>query len=41
LKGADIVADPILDEINLTTLPEIYDAAIEDNFFSAPSFKLT
>lgn len=27
------MADPILDEINLTTLPEINDAAIEDNFF--------
>lgn len=27
------MADPILDEINLTTLPEIYDACIEDNFF--------
>lgn len=26
---------PILDEINLTTLPEINDAAIEDNFFLA------
>jgi len=25
----------------LTTLPEIYDAVIEDNFFSEPSFKLT
>ncbi|HEX6826172.1 MAG TPA: hypothetical protein VF077_07630 [Nitrospiraceae bacterium] len=25
--------DPILDEINLTTLPEINDAVIEDNFF--------
>lgn len=29
------MADPILDEINLTTLPEINDAAIEDNFFLA------
>lgn len=27
------MADPILDEINITTLPEINDAAIEDNFF--------
>ena len=29
------MADPILDEVNLTTLPEINDAAIEDNFFLA------
>jgi hypothetical protein len=28
-----MMADPILDELNLTTLPEINDAAIEDNFF--------
>ena len=27
------MADPILDEINLYTLPEINDACIEDNFF--------
>lgn len=27
------MADPLLDEINITTLPEINDAAIEDNFF--------
>jgi hypothetical protein len=27
------VADPILDEINLTTLKEIYPDAVEDNFF--------
>lgn len=27
------MANPLLDEINLTTLPEINDAAIEDNFF--------
>lgn len=27
------MADPILDEINLTTLPEINDSCIEDNFF--------
>ena len=27
------MADPILDEINLTTLPEVNDAAIEDVFF--------
>lgn len=27
------MADPILDEINISTLPEINDAAIEDNFF--------
>lgn len=29
------MADPLLDEINTTTLPEINDAAIEDNFFLA------
>jgi hypothetical protein len=29
------VADPILDEVSLTTLPEVYDACIEDNFFLA------
>jgi len=27
------MADPILDEVNLTTLPEINDSAIEDQFF--------
>lgn len=27
------MADPILDEINLTTLPEVNDSAIEDEFF--------
>jgi hypothetical protein len=27
------MADPILDEINITTLPEINDSCIEDNFF--------
>jgi len=27
------VSDPILDEINLTTLKEIYPDAVEDNFF--------
>lgn len=29
------MADPILDEINISTLPEINDSAIEDNFFMA------
>ena len=29
------MSDPILDEINLSTLPEINDSAIEDNFFMA------
>lgn len=29
------MSDPILDEINITTLPEINDACIEDNFFLA------
>lgn len=33
------MADPILDEINLTTLPEINDAAIEDNFFLGAVFQ--
>lgn len=27
------MADPILDEINITTLPDINDSCIEDNFF--------
>lgn len=27
------MADPILDEINITTLPQINDSCIEDNFF--------
>ena len=29
------MADPLLDEINTVTLPEVNDAAIEDNFFLA------
>jgi hypothetical protein len=33
------MADPILDEINITTLPEINDAAIEDLFFMGSVFQ--
>lgn len=33
------MADPVLDEINLTTLPEINDAAIEDLFFLGSVFQ--
>ena len=33
------MADPILDEINITTLPEINDACIEDLFFMGSVFQ--
>ena len=33
------MADPILDEINITTLPEINDSAIEDLFFMGSVFQ--
>ncbi|HYT09003.1 MAG TPA: hypothetical protein VEL77_15265 [Rugosimonospora sp.] len=33
------MADPLLDEINSTTLPEINDAAIEDTFFLGSVFQ--
>ena len=33
------MADPLLDEINSTTLPEVNDAAIEDEFFLASVFQ--
>lgn len=33
------MADPLLDEVNESTLPEVYDAAIADNFFLAAVFQ--
>jgi hypothetical protein len=33
------MADPLLDEINETTLPEVNDSCIEDNFFLASVFQ--
>jgi hypothetical protein len=33
------MADPVLDELNLTTLKEIYPVAIEDNFFADTPFQ--
>lgn len=33
------MSDPVLDELNLTTLKEIYPVAIEDNFFADTPFQ--
>jgi hypothetical protein len=33
------MADPILDEVNLVTLPEVYDACIQDWFFLGSPFQ--